>query len=105
MILVCGVSRGEATESCGLLQGPDLLSVSHITGRSLAKPHSFYLTHPQESLQNTAFPVGHLTKTRVREIAREEGMDRVNQRREVRVKYFYQYYSDDILHRVWACAL
>jgi len=48
----------------------------------------------QESLRNTVFPVGGLTKTQVREIARQEGLDKVNQKKEVSFTRSYRNFND-----------
>ena len=41
---------------------------------------------PQRVLQNTLFPIGHLTKSEVRRIANEAGFKRVNEKKEVGVQ-------------------
>jgi tRNA U34 2-thiouridine synthase MnmA/TrmU len=47
------------------------------------KDQTFFLCHiKQEALRKTLFPVGDLLKSRVRQIAREAGLDHVANRRD-----------------------
>jgi hypothetical protein len=80
----------EAASSCRQLQGSNLLSLSNFTGitRSMhwddiMVTSSFHVTHTQTILQKILFPIGHLLKSEVRQIAREAGLSWVADKKEV----------------------
>ena len=48
------------------------------------KDQTYFLsTVPQSSLLNTLFPIGHMTKREVKEIAIENGLHRIAKKKEV----------------------